>query len=104
MNDFIQQSEAKGSYPIVHGVFGGKTGLRDESMPGSLDVGERSLGVVDACQGRFSLEELKEWLDQDSLVLFTASKFYQAPPFCGAVIVPPRIAQKLRDAPVPQPK
>lgn len=104
MDDFILHSLSKGSYPIVHGVFGGKTGLRDKKMPGSLESGEKSLGVVDACQGRFSQAELKEWLDQDSLVLFTASKFYQAPPFCGAVIIPPRIAQKLREAPVPEPK
>lgn len=104
MDDFILDSLSKGSYPIVHGVFGGKTGLRDNKMPGSLNGGDKSLGVVDACQGRFSQDELKEWLDQDSLVLFTASKFYQAPPFCGAVIIPPRIAEKLRASPVPEPK
>jgi hypothetical protein len=104
MDDFIAHSLSKGSFPIVHGVFGGKTGLRDSKMPGSMEAGAKSLGVVDACQGRFSREEIKEWLDQDSLVLFTASKFYQAPPFCGAVIIPPRIAQKLRQAPVPSNK
>jgi hypothetical protein len=101
MDDFIIHSLSKGSFPIVHGVFGGKNGLRDSKMPGSMEAGKKSLGVVDACQGRFSRDELKEWLDQDSLVLFTSSKFYQAPPFCAAVIVPPRIAQKLREAPVP---
>lgn len=104
MDDFILHAQSKGAYPIVHGVFGGKTGLRDKKMPGSLESGDKTLGVVDACQGRFSQAELKEWLDQDSLVLFTASKFYQAPPFCGAVIIPPRIAQKLREAPVPEPR
>lgn len=103
MDSFIDAAIAKGSYPIVHGVFGGKTGLRDSIMPGSLESGEKSLGVVDACQGRFTQNELKEWLNQDSLVLFTSSKFYQAPPFCGAVIVPPTIAQKLREAPLPEP-
>jgi len=80
------------AYTIVHGVFGGKTGLRDNVMPGSS---EDYMGVVDACQGRFSLEELHSWLEQDSIVLFTASKFYQAPPFCGAVLIPKRIAEKL---------
>ena len=73
-------------------------------MAESMESGDKSLGVVDACQGRFSLEELHQWLGQDSLVLFTASKFYQAPPFCGAVLVPSRIAEKLRNAPVPSPK
>lgn len=63
-----------------------------------MESGDRSLGVIDACQGRFSIDELHQWLKQDSLVLFTASKFYQAPPFCGAVIVPSTIAAKLRDS------
>ena len=73
-------------------------------MPESLDAGEKSLGVVDACQGRFSKEELHQWLEQDSLVLFTSSKFFQAPPFCGAVIVPTAIANKLQGSPAPSPK
>jgi len=104
MDEFVSTSLANGSYPIVHGVFGGKTGIRDEKMPGSMDSGETSLGVVDACQARFSLKELHEWLKQDSIVLYTSSKFYQAPPFCGAVIIPPKIAAKLRNLPAPEPK
>mmetsp|Transcript_59754 Transcript_59754/g.146665 ORF Transcript_59754/g.146665 Transcript_59754/m.146665 type:complete len:1189 (-) Transcript_59754:1054-4620(-) len=104
MTEFVTKSLADGVYPIVHGVFGGKTGVRDEQMPASLDGGETSLGVVDACQGRFSLHELHEWLNQDSLVLFTSSKFYQAPPFCGAVIIPPAIAEKLRSSSPPGPR
>lgn len=91
------------SYPILHGVFGGKTGLRDEVMPPSGDAGNSSLGVIDACQGRFSLEELHGWLEQDSIVLFTGSKFYQAPPFCGAIFIPKNIANKLREASAPGP-
>lgn len=101
MGKLVNEAIARGSYPIVHGVFGGKTGLRCDRMPGSTESGTKSLGVVDACQGRFTLEELRSWLDQDSLVLFTASKFYQAPPFCGAVIVPPAIAERLRESPAP---
>ena len=104
MDDFQAAALAHGSYPVVHGVFGGKTGVRDNKMPASLEGGDKSLGVVDACQARFTLDELHQWLDQDSLVLFTASKFYQAPPFCGAVIVPPKIVEKLRQSPAPGPK
>jgi hypothetical protein len=97
------EAEKKGAYTIVHGVFGGKTGLLDESMPRSKDAGRTSMGVIDACQGRFSIEELHEWLEQDSIVLFTASKFYQAPPFCGAVLIPARIGEQLRSLPPPEP-
>lgn len=101
MEEFVSKALADGIYPIVHGVFGGKTGMRDEKMPCSMDGGEKSMGVVDACQGRFSLDELHQWLRQDSVVLYTSSKFYQAPPFCGAVIIPPTIAAKLRSSPEP---
>ena len=104
MKEFEDHALANELYPIVHGVFGGKTGIRDSQMPSSLEGGEKSLGVVDACQARFSLDELHQWLDQDSLVLFTGSKFYQAPPFCGAVIIPSAIAEKLRKSPAPQPQ
>jgi len=104
MDEFADHAFRHGWYPIIHGVFGGKTGLRDGKMPGSTDGGSTALGVVDACQGRFTLDELKGWLEQDSVVLFTASKFYQAPPFCAAVIVPPAIAEKLRKVPAPRPR
>ncbi len=77
MEEFCNESLDSKLYPIVHGVFGGKTGLRDEVMPGSLQNGELTMGVVDACQGRFSIAELHQWLEQDSIVLFTTSKFYQ---------------------------
>ena len=83
-------------YPITHGVFGGKTGLRCARMPGSRDAGRTSLGVVDACQGRFTQAELQQWLQQDSVVLYTSSKFYQAPPFAGAVLIPPAIAEQVK--------
>ena len=102
MEEFSEEQLALGNYPIVHGVFGGKTGIRDEVMPGSLEQGDKAMGVVDACQGRFTKEELKNWLNQDSIVLFTTSKFYQAPPFCGAVIIPPSIAKKLSGAVPPK--
>mmetsp|Transcript_20905 Transcript_20905/g.31162 ORF Transcript_20905/g.31162 Transcript_20905/m.31162 type:complete len:1174 (-) Transcript_20905:78-3599(-) len=103
MDNFAEEAFARGAYPIIHGVFGGKTGLRDSKMAPSLEGGDKSLSVVDACQGRFSTDELHEWLNQDSLVLFTASKFYQAPPFCGAVLIPKGVADKLRGTPAPQP-
>ena len=53
MNKFTQKHLALKNYPIVHGVFGGKTGMRDYTMPPSLGQGDESMGVIDACQGRF---------------------------------------------------
>ncbi|GFH55945.1 hypothetical protein CTEN210_12421 [Chaetoceros tenuissimus] len=102
MDEFEKEQIALGNYPIVHAVFGGKTGLRDTVMPSSIDKGDTSMAIVDACQGRFTLAEMKEWMDNDAIVLFTASKFFQAPPFCAAVIIPPSIAEKLSTADAPK--
>ena len=77
MSEFCTTQLEQNKFPILHGVFGGKTGVRDNEMPGSLEAGEKSFGVVDACQGRFSLEEMNSWMKNDSIVLFTTSKFYQ---------------------------
>ena len=46
-------------------------------------------------QGRFKEEWLHEYLNKDAIVLITGSKFYRAPPFCGAVLVPGRIMERL---------
>jgi len=105
VNDHCSSDNTDSYYPIVHGVFGGKTGLRDAhcaDMPTTTvgKAGATSLTVVDACQGRFTADELASWLSNDSLVLFTSSKFYQGPPFCGAVILPPGIAARLADVTV----
>lgn len=107
--DALSAAEEEGSYAIVHGVFGGKTGMMDAQMPrsrGSSHAASESLAVIDACQGRFSLEELHSWLEEgsDAVVLITGSKFYQGPPFAGAVIVPPRVAALLRESPAPSPR
>jgi len=86
-------SEFEGELCIVHSVFGGKTGLRDDVVPTDLSRGV--LGVVDACQGRFTNAELRSWLDDDCVVLLTGSKFYRGPPFSGAVLVPASLARPL---------
>lgn len=96
--ELTEEAIRNGNFPIVHGVFGGKTGMLDTVMPASRGEGTESLGVIDACQGRFSTADLQQWLHQDSLVLITGSKFFRAPPFCGAVLIPKNIAARLKAA------
>ena len=59
-------------------------------MPG-VDV----LVVVDACQGRFTNAELAAFLADGAVVLVTGSKFYQGPPFSGALLIPPALTAAL---------
>jgi hypothetical protein len=88
---------------ILHSVQGTKTNLREPYPPvpanllnagGANDV----LVVVDACQGRCSNEEIAGFLNDGAAVLVTGSKFYQGPPFSGALLVPPQLTKAVAAA------
>ena len=89
--------ENEDSVPIVHTVLGSKTGIHEDF---NTNISERvnKLGgvvVVDACQGRFLHSQLHKAIDNGACVLITGSKFYRAPPFCGAVFIAPPIMEQL---------
>ena len=77
---------------VLHAVDGSKTGLRMPSKQIILEMkeklGSRVLFVLDACQCRSDADEIDWFLNEESIVLVTASKFYSAPGFCGAVLLP----------------
>ena len=65
-------------------------------LPQHLDV------LVDACQFRLSKASLRRYLDAGCLVAMTGSKFITGPSFCGALFIPPTLARRLRDRPLPR--
>lgn len=102
----IRTEEAQGCpYFIVHAVDGSKTGLRlpsQELLQRLIgELGERLLVVLDACQCRSDCEELNWFLERGAVVLVTASKFFSAPGFCGAVLVPQNSVRVLEEYPAP---
>jgi len=88
----------EGGVPIIHSVFGSKTGICHEYQHEYEDQVRKLNGlfVVDACQGRFEKEMLHELMDKEAIVLITGSKFFRGPPFSGGVFVPKTIMDKLR--------
>eukprot|EP00172_Hildenbrandia_rubra_P003720 Plantae.Rhodophyta-Hildenbrandia_rubra.ctg629.p1 GENE.Plantae.Rhodophyta-Hildenbrandia_rubra.ctg629~~Plantae.Rhodophyta-Hildenbrandia_rubra.ctg629.p1 ORF type:complete len:669 (-),score=84.38 Plantae.Rhodophyta-Hildenbrandia_rubra.ctg629:932-2938(-) len=93
-----ESESAGGQQPfyILHAVDGSKTGLRLPSRT-VLEklrsrLGQRCLLVLDACQCRSEPEEFEYFLRRGACILVTSSKFYSAPGFCGAVLVPRSIA------------
>lgn len=52
--------------------------------------------VLDLCQARFKLETLHNALSEGYHVLYTGSKFFRSPPFCGAVFVPAQIMNRIK--------
>ena len=90
-------TKRKQAVPIVHQVYGSKTGIIQE-FNADLNKKTQEMGgfiVVDACQGRFDKSMLQNLIGNNAITLFTGSKFFRGPPFSGAVIVPPEMMAKL---------
>lgn len=79
---------ARPGQPIVGNlVFGSKSGIKDD-----LDIIDEFrdgvMWVVDMCQFRTHRGLVHELISKGVMLMVTGSKFYQAPPFCGALLVP----------------
>ncbi|MEO1435805.1 MAG: hypothetical protein AAFV80_09740, partial [Bacteroidota bacterium] len=88
-NAFIkEQIEAYPDHSIIMNlVYGSKSGIEDNLN--IIDEIDRKdiIWTVDMCQFRHSRQIIHRLLDRDALVYLTGSKFYQAPPFCGAMLL-----------------
>jgi len=94
-------------HPILQAI----TEIQDRAMIGYLVVGSKSgiendidivrevdkdvMWVVDLCQFRNRKVFVNELLDLGCTVMITGSKFYQSPPFCGALLVPKAMSDKM---------
>lgn len=84
---------------IVNLVIGSKSGIEDNISiikDGPKDV----CWVVDLCQTRATPKLFNELLAANCLLMITGSKFYQSPPFCGALLVPTAYASDIVNAEV----
>ncbi|KJR81176.1 uncharacterized protein SPSK_01138 [Sporothrix schenckii 1099-18] len=91
-----KSSGESGPFFVLHVVDGSKLGshITSRSLLKRItcQYGDRVLFVLDACQARTSTGELDWYLARNAVVLMTASKFYGAPGFCAAALVPHKIA------------
>ncbi len=77
-------------------VIGSKSGIEDDiSMIPKLD--QEVMWVVDLCQFRNSKRLVNHLLGMGCMVMITGSKFYMAPPFCGVMLVPRKLTEKLNN-------
>jgi hypothetical protein len=79
-------------------VFGSKSGIVDD-LEVIHDYGDRVIWVVDLCQFRVDSELISGLLAQGASVMLTGSKFFGAPPFCAALLVPRSLSERLATAP-----
>lgn len=57
--------------------------------------------LVDACQFRIAMPTLRAYLKQDFMVALTGSKFFSAPSFSAALLLPSVVAERLQKRPFP---
>ena len=80
---------------IVSLVVGSKSGIEDNlSWIDELNA-DNVLWNVDMCQFRHSPELIEKLTTKGVSVMITGSKFYQAPPFCGAILIPERWMKRI---------
>jgi hypothetical protein len=75
-------------------VFGSKSGIKDDLH--IIDEFPEIMWVVDMCQFRTDRNLIHELINKGVMIMVTGSKFYQAPPFCGALLVPTLWTEKLK--------
>lgn len=86
---------------IVNLVFGSKSGIEDDML--LIDSLQSQCGsdfkklmfCVDMCQFRSDVSLLHRLISRNVMIMVTGSKFYQAPPFCGALLVPQPMSDAL---------
>ena len=90
-----------GRHVLLHLLDLSKTGLLAPS-PTWLERLQAADGegidiVVDACQARLDQRRVRDYLAHGWMVMITGSKFFTGPPFCGAVLLPRQIVDRLAD-------
>ena len=86
-----EEHVAAGAQVLIHAMNHSKLGAAGPSVGLMLDLkkrfGEKVQIIVDACQMRLEMEELRDYLLRDFPVIITGSKFFTGPPLSGAVLV-----------------
>jgi len=85
---------------LVHVLDTSKTGLRGVTRNAARYLAGLKPGrvriVIDACQLRSPISDLREYLADGFFVAVTGSKFAAGPPFAGALLIPSDLAQEMR--------
>ncbi len=92
----IIDEKSKDHQVIANLVIGSKSGIVD-NISMIPRANENVFWVIDVCQMRTTPKLINSLIRLNCMVLLTGSKFYQSPPFCGAILVPKTISSKLKN-------
>ncbi|NOG44964.1 MAG: hypothetical protein HND50_07020 [Calditrichaeota bacterium] len=82
---------------IVNLVYGSKSGIEESLHTIDEFIRPDIMWTVDLCQFRNKKVLINDLLSKGVILLITGSKFYQSPPFCGALLVPKDWCNRLAD-------
>jgi hypothetical protein len=106
--DFVtlaSQAAEAGRRVLLILIDGSKTGAIAPTADCVLQLQQRYADridvMVDACQFRISPQTLRAYMQRDFMVALTGSKFVTGPTFCGALMIPPLCARRMRRHPIP---
>jgi hypothetical protein len=98
----VERAIASGAFALLHVLDASKTGRPGVSRVAAAEIlarhPDRVLVVVDACQLRCSAADIRGDLERGLAVMVTGSKFAGGPAFCGALLLPASLAERLARA------
>ena len=87
---------------IVNLVVGSKSGIEDGLTVVEKFRGSGVIWTVDLCQLRTSPALVRKLIELDCILFLTGSKFFQAAPFCSALLVPRKYIEQLASVRFPK--
>lgn len=97
----IIESAGSDTSVIVNLVVGSKSGIEDGLAVVEKHRGHGVIWTVDLCQLRTSPALVRKLIELDCILFLTGSKFFQAAPFCSALLVPRKYIDYLAWVPSP---
>jgi hypothetical protein len=98
----VERAVAAGAFALLHVLDASKTGRSGVSRAAAAQIlaryPDQALVVVDACQLRCAAGDVRRDLEQGFAVMLTGSKFAGGPAFCGALLLPAALAERLAHA------
>ena len=98
----VERAVAGGAFALLHVLDASKTGRPGVSRTAASQILARYPGrvlvVVDACQLRCAAADVRRDLEQGLAVMVTGSKFAGGPAFCGAIMLPAGLVERLAQA------
>ena len=102
----VRREAAEGRHVLLHRLDQSKTGLAAPDMDLVWELctglGDQLSVVIDVCQARLSPSRVADWVERGIIVMITGSKFFTGPPFCGAILLPPQIRNRLPSLSLPK--